>query len=112
MVETRRCTEANEVSISGTLFQVQAGLTIVSTSDIHTRVRTRLLTEWQERWNDSKMCRYCYSIIPRALIEAWMVYTVDERVFLVTMSRLASNSDPFAKDKSCSGRPLPVCHGV
>jgi hypothetical protein len=42
--------------------QDQAGFTTVNTSDIHTRARTRLLTEWQERWNDSEMGRYCYSI--------------------------------------------------
>jgi ribonuclease HI len=40
---------ANEGSISGTLFQDKAGLTTVNKSDIHTRARTRLLTEWQER---------------------------------------------------------------
>jgi hypothetical protein len=40
---------ANEGSISGFLFQDQAGLTTVNTSDIHTRARTRLQTEWQER---------------------------------------------------------------
>jgi hypothetical protein len=40
---------AKEGSTSGTLFQDQAGLTTVNTSDIHTRARTRLLTEWQER---------------------------------------------------------------
>jgi hypothetical protein len=41
---------ANEGSIFGTLFQYQAGLTTVNTSDIHTRARTRLLmTEWQDR---------------------------------------------------------------
>jgi hypothetical protein len=45
---------AYEGSISGALFQNQAGLTIVNTSDIHTRARTRLLTEWQESWNDSE----------------------------------------------------------
>jgi hypothetical protein len=32
-------------------FQDHAGLTTVNTSDIHTRARTRLLTEWQESWN-------------------------------------------------------------
>jgi hypothetical protein len=36
---------ANEGSISGTLFQDQAELSTVNTSDIHTRARTRLLTE-------------------------------------------------------------------
>jgi hypothetical protein len=81
----------NEGSISGTLFQDQAGLTTVNTSDIQTRASTRLLTEWQERWNDSEMCRYCYSVLPRVSIEAWMASTVAERVFLVAMSRLASN---------------------
>jgi hypothetical protein len=40
---------ANEGSISGTLFQDRTGLTTVNTFDIHTRARTRLLTEWQER---------------------------------------------------------------
>jgi ribonuclease HI len=40
---------ANEGSVSAALFQDQAGLTTVNTSDIHTRARTRLLTEWQER---------------------------------------------------------------
>jgi hypothetical protein len=40
---------ANDKLISGTLFQDQAGLTTVNTSDIHTRARTRLLIEWQER---------------------------------------------------------------
>jgi hypothetical protein len=39
---------ANEGSISGTLFQGQAGLTTVNTADIHTCATTRLLTEWQE----------------------------------------------------------------
>jgi ribonuclease HI len=48
---------AKEGSTSGTLFQDQAELTTVNTSDIHTRARTRLLTEWQERWNDSEMGR-------------------------------------------------------
>jgi hypothetical protein len=73
---------ANEVPISGTLFQDQAGLTTVNmnTSDIHTRARTKLLREWQERWNDSEMGRYCYSIVPRVSVETWMA-----------MSRLASN---------------------
>jgi hypothetical protein len=45
---------ANEGSISGTLFQDKAGLTTVNISDIHTRARTRLLTEWKDgmtaRW--------------------------------------------------------------
>jgi hypothetical protein len=42
-----------------------------------------------------------------------MASTVDKRVFLVAMSRLASNhTGPFAKDKCGSGRPLPVCHRV
>jgi hypothetical protein len=79
---------ANEGSISGTLFQDKAGLTTVNTSDIHTRANTRLLTEWQERWNDSKMGS---SIVPRVSVGPWMAYTVDEMVFLVAMSRLASN---------------------
>jgi ribonuclease HI len=35
---------AKEGSTSGTLFQDQAGLNTVNTSDIHTRARTRLLT--------------------------------------------------------------------
>jgi hypothetical protein len=39
---------AKEGSISGILFQYQAGLTTVNTSDINTRARTRLLTECQE----------------------------------------------------------------
>jgi hypothetical protein len=82
---------ANEGSISGTLFQDQAGFTTVNASDIHTGARIRLLTEWQEKWNDSEMGRYCYSIVPRVSIEAWMASTVDERFFLVAMSRLASN---------------------
>jgi hypothetical protein len=47
----------NEGSIFGTLFQDQAGLTTVNTSDIHTRARITPLTEWQERWNDSEMGR-------------------------------------------------------
>jgi ribonuclease HI len=54
---------ANEGSTSGTLFQDQTGLTTVNMSDIYTRVRTRLLTEWQERWNDSEMGLNCYSIV-------------------------------------------------
>jgi hypothetical protein len=37
-----------------------------------------------------------------------MASTVDERVLLVPMSRLASNH--IDKDKCCSGRFLPVCH--
>jgi hypothetical protein len=37
----------------------------------HTRARTRLLTEWQERWNDSEMGRYFYSIALRVAIEAF-----------------------------------------
>jgi hypothetical protein len=82
---------AKEGSTSGTLFQGQAGLTTVNTSDIHTRARTRLLTEWQEIWNDSEMGRYCCSIVPRVSLEAWMASALDERVFLVAMSRLASN---------------------
>jgi hypothetical protein len=82
---------AKEGSTSGALFQDQAGLTTVNTSDIHTRARTRLLTEWQERWNDSKMGRYCCSIVPGVSLEAWMASTVDEKIFLVAMSRLASN---------------------
>jgi hypothetical protein len=81
----------DEGLISGTLFQNQAGLTTMSWSDIHTRASIRLLTEWQKRWNGSEMGRYCYSIIPRVSIEAWMASTVDERVFLVAMSKLASN---------------------
>jgi hypothetical protein len=71
---------ANEESIFETLFQNQAGLTTVNMSDIITRIRTRLLTEWQERWNDSEMGRYCYSIVPRVSIEAWMASMVDERL--------------------------------
>jgi hypothetical protein len=38
---------AKEGSISGTLFQDQAGLATVKTYHIHTRARTKLLTEWQ-----------------------------------------------------------------
>jgi hypothetical protein len=74
---------ANKGSISGTLFQDQAGLTTVNTSDIHTRAKTktRLLTEWQERWKDSEMSRYCYSIVPRVSIEAWMASAVDKGLF-------------------------------
>jgi ribonuclease HI len=85
---------ANEGSISRTtrtLFQDRTGLTTVNTSDIHTRARTRMLTEWQERWNDSEMGRYCYSVVPAVSVEAWMASAVDERVFLVAMSRLTSN---------------------
>jgi hypothetical protein len=40
---------AKEGSTSGTLFQDQAGLTTVNTSDIQTRARMRLLTEWHDR---------------------------------------------------------------
>jgi hypothetical protein len=74
---------ANEESISETLFQDQAGLSTVNMSNIHTRARTRLLTEWQERWNDSEIGHYCYSIVPRVSVEPWMASTVDERDFLV-----------------------------
>jgi hypothetical protein len=73
----------------GTLHQAE--LPTVNASDIHTRARTRLLTEWQKRLSDSEMGRYCYSIVPSVSIEAWMASAVDERVFLVAMSRLASN---------------------
>jgi hypothetical protein len=38
-----------------------------------------------------KMGCYCYSIVPRVSVDGWMASTVDERVFLVAMSRLASN---------------------
>jgi hypothetical protein len=82
---------ANEGSISGTLFLNQAGLTTVNTSDIHTRARTRLLTEWQDRWNDSEISRYCYSIVTRVSVEAWVASTVDEMVLLVAISGLGSN---------------------
>jgi hypothetical protein len=75
------CVLENEGSISGTLFQDQAGLSTMNASDINSRARTRLLTEWQERWNDCEMGRYCYSIVPRVSVEAWMAFTVDERVF-------------------------------
>jgi hypothetical protein len=68
---------ANERSISGTLFQDQARLNTVNSSDIHTRAR--LLTKWQKKLNDCEMGRYCYSIVAS---------TVDKRVFLVAMSRL------------------------
>jgi hypothetical protein len=34
---------------------------------------------------------YCYAIVPRVSIEAWVATTVDKRVFLVAMSRLMSN---------------------
>jgi hypothetical protein len=69
---------ANEGSISGTFFQDQVGLNTVNASDIHTRARTRLLTEWQERWNHSEMGRYCYSIVPMvSVVEAWMASTLD-----------------------------------
>jgi hypothetical protein len=81
----------NEGSISGTLFQDRAGLTTIKTYDIHTRARTRMLREWQERWNDSEMGRYYYSIVPRVSVEAWMASAVNEKDFLVAMSRLASN---------------------
>jgi hypothetical protein len=37
------------------------------------------------------MGRYCYSIVPRVSVDEWMASTVDERIFLVAMSRLASN---------------------
>jgi hypothetical protein len=106
---------AKEGSTSGTLFQDQAGLTTVNTSDIHTRVRTRLLTEWQERWNDSEMGRYCCSIVPKVSFEAWMASTVDERVFLVVISRLVSNHTGTRahlqriKVVQCA---MPVCYGV
>jgi hypothetical protein len=56
---------ANEGSFSGTLFQDQAELTTVNTSNIHTPARMRLLIEWQERINDNEMGPYCYSIVPR-----------------------------------------------
>jgi hypothetical protein len=82
---------ANEGSVTGNLFQDQAVLTTVNTPDIHTRARTRLLTGWQERWNDRKMGHYYYSILPRVSVEAWMASTVIKRVLLVAMSRLASN---------------------
>jgi hypothetical protein len=36
------------------LYQDQAGLTTENTPDIHTRARTRLLTEWQEKWNGQR----------------------------------------------------------
>jgi hypothetical protein len=49
---------ANEGSILGTLFQDQPGMTTVNASDIHTRARTRLHTEWQGRWNGGEMSRY------------------------------------------------------
>jgi hypothetical protein len=76
---------ANDGLISGILF-----LTTVNTSDIHTRARTRLLlTEWQKGWNDSEMGRYCYLIVLRVLVEK--ACTVNERVFLVAMTRLASS---------------------
>jgi hypothetical protein len=87
---------ANERSTSGTLFQDQAGLTTANTSDIHTHPRTRLLTEWQEIWNNSEMGRYCYSIIPRVSVEEWMASTVDERVFLVAMSRMYNHIGTWA----------------
>jgi hypothetical protein len=82
---------AKEGSTAGTLFQDQAGLTTVNASVIHTRARTKLLTEWQERWNESEMGHYCYSIVPSVSVEARMASTVNERVFLVAISRLASN---------------------
>jgi hypothetical protein len=108
---------ANEGSISGTLFQDQAGLTTVSTSDIHTRARTRLLTEWQERWNDSEMGRNCYLIVPKVSVGAWMAFTVDERFFLVAMSSLASNHTGTRAHLQKinvvqDALGAPVCHGV
>jgi hypothetical protein len=63
--------QGNEGSIFGTLFHDLAGLTTTNTSDIHTRATTRLRIEWQERWNDSEMGRYCYSIVPRNTRHRW-----------------------------------------
>jgi hypothetical protein len=117
-VDSISCGLANEGSISGTLFQDQAGLNTANASDIHTRARTRLLTEWQERWNHSKIGRYCYLIVPRVSVEAWMAFTLDGKVFLVVMSRLASyHTGTRAHLQKIivfedAGRPLPVCHGV
>jgi hypothetical protein len=54
---------AKEGSTSGTLFQDQAGLTTVNTSDIQTRASTRLLAEWQERWNDSDLLKKLRNLI-------------------------------------------------
>jgi hypothetical protein len=98
----KRSVLANEGSISGILFQDQAGLK-----------RTRLLTEWQKGWNDSEMGRYCHLIVLRVLVEAWMASAVDERVFLVTMTRLTSShtgktidfllSNNFIKDNPLDG---------
>jgi hypothetical protein len=84
-IQWQRNERANVLANEGLCFRT--GL------DIHTRARTRLLTEWQERWNNSEMGRYCYSIVPRVSVEAWIISAVDERIFLEAMSisRLASN---------------------
>jgi hypothetical protein len=43
------------------------------------------------------MGRYCYSIVPMVSVEAWIVSTVDEMVFLMAMSRfLSSHTDTRA----------------
>jgi hypothetical protein len=100
----------NERSISGTLFQDP-----LSTRLTFTLARTRLLMAGKmERQRDGPLLLL---IVPRVSIEAWMAATVDEKVFLVATSRLASNhtawhSVQFAKNTYCSGRPLLVCHGV
>jgi hypothetical protein len=46
-VNERTEVPAKDGSISESLFQDQAGLTTENTSDIHTRARTKLLTERQ-----------------------------------------------------------------
>jgi hypothetical protein len=60
-------------------------------SNFYPQIKSRLLSEWQGRWNRGEMSRFAFSISPRVQLYPLFRGLGADRSFIAVVSRLISN---------------------
>jgi RNase H len=60
-------------------------------SDFLSLAKFRMLAEWQEKWNQSDMGRFSYSIFPNISRKPWFLRFNAERHVITKINRMISN---------------------
>jgi ribonuclease HI len=59
--------------------------------DFSPLAKTRMLIEWQEKWNNSDMGRFAYSIFPTIALKPWFSKLLADRHVITKINRMISN---------------------
>jgi hypothetical protein len=66
-------------------------LTTALESNLYLHIKSRLLSEWQGRWNRGEMSRFTFSISPCVQLYPLFLGLGADRTFIAVVSRLMSN---------------------